>query len=63
MKKFNLIGLQKFSKNIRRNILFAAKCGGSSSAHIGGALSCVDILSVLFLRQSLTIVNYYQLSN
>ena len=50
MKKFNLIGLQKFSKNIRRNILFAAKCGGSSSAHIGGALSCVDILSVLFFN-------------
>ena len=50
MKKFNLIGLQKFSKNIRRNILFEAKCGGSSSAHIGGALSCVDILSVLFFN-------------
>ena len=48
MKKINFEKLEKFSKNSRKNILFAAKCGGSSSAHIGGALSCVDILSVLF---------------
>lgn len=50
MKEINLGKLKKFSKKIRKNILFAAKCGGSSSAHIGGALSCADILSVLFFN-------------
>jgi len=34
--------------NIRKNILFAAFNAGAKSAHIGGALSIVEILSVLF---------------
>ena len=36
------------SKNIRKKILLMAMEAGSSSAHIGGALSITDILSTLF---------------
>ena len=35
-------------KEIRKNILYAAFCAGVKSAHIGGALSIVEIISVLF---------------
>ena len=38
----------KLSKEIKKNILLAAVNAGASSAHIGGALSLVDILSVLY---------------
>ena len=38
------------SKNIRKKILQMAMEAGSSSAHIGGALSIVDILSTLFFK-------------
>ncbi len=38
------------SKNIRKKILTMAMEAGSSSAHIGGALSIVDILSTLFFN-------------
>ena len=37
-----------FARNIRRNILSMAYHAGSSSAHIGGAMSLADILGVLF---------------
>ena len=40
----------KSSKNIRKKILQMAMEAGSSSAHIGGALSIVDILSTLFFQ-------------
>lgn len=39
---------QIFARNIRRNILSMAYHAGSSSAHIGGAMSLADILGVLF---------------
>ena len=38
------------SKNIRKKILTMAMEAGSSSAHIGGALSIADILSTLFFN-------------
>jgi transketolase len=38
------------SKNIRKKILQMAMEAGSSSAHIGGALSITDILSTLFFK-------------
>ncbi len=44
--KFNEIF--ELAKNIRKNILFAAYKAGASSAHVGGALSIVDILAVLY---------------
>ena len=40
--------IKKFSKKLRKNILYMAKVGGSHAAHIGGALSIIDILSTLF---------------
>ena len=36
------------SKNVRKNILKASLEAGSASAHIGGALSSVEILSTLY---------------
>ena len=40
--------LRQVSKSIRKNILNMAFTAGSSSAHIGGALSIADIMTVLF---------------
>jgi len=40
--------IKKFSVNVRKNILKMALSAGSSSAHIGGALSIADIVSTLF---------------
>lgn len=44
----NLSKINIFSKNIRKNIIYAAYKAGSKSAHIGGALSAVDIIAVLY---------------
>ena len=52
--ELELKSLQKaedFSKKIRENILNMAYLAGSSSAHIGGALSIADILSFLFVNK------------
>ena len=40
--------IKRFSNNLRIKILTMALNAGASSAHIGGALSIVDIISVLF---------------
>tara|TARA_Y100000389_G_C17455214_1_gene517682 strand:- start:1801 stop:2628 length:828 start_codon:yes stop_codon:yes gene_type:complete len=40
----------KFKKKILEHLLYGAYCGGSNSAHIGGALSSVDIISILFKK-------------
>ena len=47
-KNVNLEKLRIFSQNIRKKILQMAYDAGSSSAHFGGALSIVEILSTLF---------------
>ena len=39
---------QIFAKNLKLNILDMAFYAGSSSSHFGGALSIVDIVSVIF---------------
>lgn len=44
----NLDKIKQFSKSIRIEILNASFRAGSSSAHIGGAMSSADIVSVLF---------------
>ena len=44
----NIDKVSNLSKEIKKNILLAAMNAGASSAHIGGALSLVDILSVLY---------------
>ena len=40
--------ISNLAKNIRKNILHAAFKAGASSAHVGGALSIVDIFAVLY---------------
>ncbi len=40
--------IKKFSKNLKKNILDMALHAGSNSAHIGGALSLVDIVACLY---------------
>jgi len=42
------IDLKKYAKDLRKTILNTAYKAGSKSAHIGGALSSADIISVLF---------------
>ena len=42
------VKIKKTSKKIRKNILLMALHAGHSSAHIGGALSSVDIISTLY---------------
>jgi len=44
----NLNQTKIISKKIRKNIIYAAFKAGSKSAHIGGALSIADIISVLY---------------
>ena len=42
------VELQNFAKQLRKNILFAAFSAGAKSAHIGGALSIVEIVATLY---------------
>ena len=44
----NNIELKSYAKNLRKTILDTAFKAGSKSAHVGGALSAADIVSVLF---------------
>ncbi len=48
VKAFNEEEAKKYNRRIRSDILDTAYAAGSSSAHIGGALSLVDVLGVLF---------------
>ena len=55
--------IKNFRKKILENLLFGAFCGGSNSAHIGGALSSVDLVSVLFNKfLGLTKKNFNELN-
>jgi len=46
----NRLDLNSKVKNLRKIILNTAFVAGSKSAHIGGALSCVEIISILFFK-------------
>jgi len=48
MKSFNKKNISKFAKNLRKNILKMSLSAGAASSHFGGALSCIDIIAVLF---------------
>ena len=48
MKDYDEKSTVNFSKNLRKNILNMALSAGSASSHFGGALSCIDIIAVLF---------------
>ena len=41
--------IEIFSKNLKRKILDTAFKAGAKSAHLGGALSSSDIISVIFI--------------
>ena len=47
----NINKIKKFSLAMKKNILEMALSAGASSAHFGGALSIVDIVSTLFSYQ------------
>ena len=48
MNKELKVKIKKTAKKIRKNILLMALNAGHSSAHIGGALSSVDVISTLY---------------
>ncbi len=50
--------IRSFSKNLRKKILNTAFKAGAKSAHLGGALSCSEIISVIFNK-----FNVFQSSN
>jgi len=47
----NVNEIINFSKEVRKKILKMALLAGSASAHLGGALSIADVISVLFKYQ------------
>lgn len=48
LSKEKLKSIKSFSLNLRKNILDMSLTAGASSSHFGGALSIVEIISVLF---------------
>jgi transketolase len=54
VKDFNQKFIEEQNKKIKINILDAAYAAGANSSHLGGALSLVDILGVLFY----SVMNY-----
>lgn len=50
-KKEILKDVNSFSLNLKKNILEMALVAGANSSHFGGALSIVDIVSILFCSQ------------
>jgi transketolase len=50
LKNFNKKDTLEFSYQMRKKILEMSYSAGSASAHIGGALSCTDIISVIFSK-------------
>ena len=53
MDKSNISKIQKFSKSVRKNIMEMAFSAGASSAHLGGALSIVEIVSTLCKKNNI----------
>jgi transketolase len=51
LSKEKLADIRTFSLNLRKNILEMSLAAGASSSHLGGALSIVEIVSVLFAHE------------
>ena len=47
-KEIDVLKIKKFSLELRKNILEMAFSAGASSSHLGGALSIVEIVAILF---------------
>ena len=45
------LSIKRFSLELKKNILEMAFSAGASSSHLGGALSIVDIMAVLFSQK------------
>ena len=50
MEKTDILKIKQFSNAIRKNIIDMAFFAGASSAHLGGALSIVEIVPTLFCK-------------
>ena len=50
MKNTDEVSLKKKATKIRKSIILGAFNAGSSSAHLGGALSYVEIITILFFK-------------
>lgn len=57
MKKINVKKLKNFSYELRKSILLSAKKSGGRGAHLGGTMSCVEILVYLYFSK---IMKYYK---
>ena len=51
INKQDILSVKKFSFELKKNILDMAFLAGASSSHLGGALSIVDIISVLYSKK------------
>ena len=49
-KNITNFDLKKIRKNLLENIVTAAYSAGASSAHLGGALSMIDIINIIFSK-------------
>ena len=57
-EKKKLDKIDFFSKEVRKKILKTAYKAGAKSAHLGGALSCTDILSTIFTTYNILGINH-----
>ncbi len=57
MKKINVKELKNFSYELRKSILLSAKKSGGRGAHLGGTMSCVEILVYLYFSK---IMKYFK---
>ena len=55
MKKKNVKELKNFSYELRKSILLSAKKSGGRGAHLGGTMSCVEILVYLYFAPKIKI--------
>ena len=53
MKAIKIKKLQDLSYNLRKSVLVSAKRSGGRGAHLGGTMSCIDILICLYFSKKL----------
>ena len=58
-EKDDILKIKNFSRELRKNILRMAYVAGASSSHFGGALSIVEIVSILFHYIIGSILDYF----
>ena len=53
MKTIKIKKLQDLAHNLRKSVLLSAKKSGGRGAHLGGTMSCIDILIYLYFSKKL----------